>query len=454
MKAWRDGKSLNIKKSFPKNTGIRVDQLTFAWLCRARAKQIPVSGKLIKAKAKEIAFELNIPHFKASNGWLQKFLKRNNIALKTTCGEAASVNKGQVDDWIQRLPAIIQDYEPKNIFNTDETGLVFQALPSKTYALKREKCIGGKLSKQRITVLHCCNMLGHKEPLLIIGKSRKPRCFKNVGPGGLPVKYESNKKAWMTRNIMKGWLGSFDNKMRREDRKILLFLDNATSHTTDVRLKNIKLIFLPPNTTSICQPLDQGIIKCFKTFYRQYVLKNIIANMEDASNAHELASKINILDAIIWSNMAWNNVTAECIQNCFKKAGFGHGIIIDDFEAEDDLPLSVIKEMQIIKDQICLDQVEMTDFITCDTNVITEDLDDLENHLSSSSEEDEPEIVEEGDIEKLNIKEAYELTKKLYTNAVYLQDTYAISILFDLKSHYENKISKNVHQTKITDFFL
>ena len=34
-----------------------------------------------------------------------------------------------------------------------------------------------------------------KLPLLVIGKSAKPRCFKNNKP---PVAYKANQKAWMT----------------------------------------------------------------------------------------------------------------------------------------------------------------------------------------------------------------------------------------------------------------
>src|SRR5699024_11532775 len=60
-------------------------------------------------------------------------------------------------------------------------------------------CSGGKLSKERVTVLVIVNMTGSiKKKLLVIGKSKKPRCFRNVKR--LPVIYESNKKAWMTRS--------------------------------------------------------------------------------------------------------------------------------------------------------------------------------------------------------------------------------------------------------------
>ena len=59
--------------------------------------------------------------------------------------------------------------------------------------------------------------------------------------------------------IFETWLKKFDKRMGRKGRKVLLFLDNAMSHS-DLQLCNVKLKFLPANATSILQPLDQGII--------------------------------------------------------------------------------------------------------------------------------------------------------------------------------------------------
>ena len=83
----------------------------------------------------------------------------------------------------------------------------------------------------------------------------------------------SKKWAWMTREIMTEWLLAFDRRMERQNIKVVLFLDNATSHS-NVVLNNIILIFLPPNKTSVCQALDQGIIRDFEVYYRQYVLRH------------------------------------------------------------------------------------------------------------------------------------------------------------------------------------
>ena len=60
---------------------------------------------------------------------------------------------------------------------------------------------------------------------------------------------------------------------KNQKRKVLLFIDNAPSYT-ESDLSNIRLVFLPANTTTITQPLDQGIIKNFKVFFIEKSLLN------------------------------------------------------------------------------------------------------------------------------------------------------------------------------------
>ncbi|GFW62430.1 tigger transposable element-derived protein 1 [Trichonephila clavipes] len=50
------------------------------------------------------------------------------------------------------------------------------------------------------------------------------------------------------------------------DFKVLSIVDNAASHP-QLEHPNVQLVFLPPNTTSLIQPLDQGIIVTFKKYY-------------------------------------------------------------------------------------------------------------------------------------------------------------------------------------------
>ncbi|GBM43762.1 hypothetical protein AVEN_247858-1 [Araneus ventricosus] len=99
--------------------------------------------------------------------------------------------------------------------------------------------------------------------------------------------------------------GKLRQKIRNQTRKVLLVLDNATCHAHGAQLKNVKLLFLPPNTTSKLQPLDHGVIKCFKMEYRQCALRHVIARMDGCESASELSKKISVGDALDWIKTSW-----------------------------------------------------------------------------------------------------------------------------------------------------
>ncbi|KRZ77646.1 Tigger transposable element-derived protein 4 [Trichinella papuae] len=96
----------------------------------------------------------------------------HNIKLKVISGEYASVDEGTVNNWKECLFEILKCYEKRNVFNCDETGLLFRTIPNKTLAVKNDKCKGSKLSKERLTVLLASSMTG-KSPLhLLLEKAR------------------------------------------------------------------------------------------------------------------------------------------------------------------------------------------------------------------------------------------------------------------------------------------
>lgn len=311
----------NLEKKYAKvrKTGNEDLNLTmFEWFCEVRSRNIPITGKLIQEKARGLAVERGMHDFKASNGWLESFKRRNNIRSAVISGEANDVDQSTVDDWTRCLSSICEGYAPQNIFNADETGLYYRALPNKSMTVKGQTNRGGKNSKERITVLLCCSATGEKMKPFIIGKSQHPRCFRGKT---IPNMYAANKNSWMTSALFKMWLGKLNNKMKAEGRNILLFLDRCTAHP-DVELSHVKLRFLPPNTTARLQPCDAGIIRAVKANYRTRLLRHLIFHMDDSINASDLAKKINLLNAISWLNIAWDSLTAETIINCFEKCGF------------------------------------------------------------------------------------------------------------------------------------
>ncbi|XP_066248092.1 tigger transposable element-derived protein 6-like [Euwallacea similis] len=286
-------------------------------------------GALIRAKAKDIVQTLQYKNFSASSGCLEKFRKR-----------------------------II------HIFNADETGLFFRTLPDKTLTFKREKCTDGKLSKERLTILHYVNMDGEKKRLLVIEEL----------------------------------LRDFDIRMGAKRRKILLFLNNACSPP-----KDIQLVFLPPNCTSVVQPLDYGIIKNFKAFYRSIMVKNLLSKMEFVDSIKGFTKVINILDAVYFLKTAWQKVTAETIENCFRKTGITReqvkiNIENGDDSVKDDLPLSVLSEMLRNYEALGISSKNLDDFINIDIGLIVE-RDDEPFTVDSVTQEETVHISDDSDAE-------------------------------------------------------
>ncbi|GFR71413.1 tigger transposable element-derived protein 6 [Elysia marginata] len=224
----------------------------------------------MQEKALQFATDLGITTFVASNGWLQSFVKRNNLAFGKLCGESGDVDGDVVTAWKERLPKLIEGYDERYIFKTSA---------DKSFYIKGEKCGGGKKSKERIIISLCANLLGEKEELIVIGKSARPRAFGSLNISDLPVIYKNLRKAWMTTEIFTHWLMGFNEKMKQQNRHVLLFLDNAPAHPTK-QFSNVKLQFFPANTTSVLQPLDQGVIQAVKLRYRKAQFRYMMTEME------------------------------------------------------------------------------------------------------------------------------------------------------------------------------
>ena len=196
-----------------------------------------------------------------------------------------------IDSWKERIPELLQGYSAENIWNLDETGCFWRALPEYGFGNKGSQCRGGKKAKQRFTIALIANVAGEKESAIVVWKAEKPRCFKGVDMSKLPVQYYSQTNAWMTGEILNTVLTKLNRRLSARSRSVVLLMDNAACHPQDLKGKysNIKIIFLPPNTTSQLQPLDLGIIQNFKVHYRKFLLRFVISKIDETT---ESASEI------------------------------------------------------------------------------------------------------------------------------------------------------------------
>lgn len=103
--------------------------------------------------------------------------------------------------------------------------------------------------------------------------------------------------------------------MTLQGRKTLMIVDNCPAHPKVDGLQSVELLFLPPNCTSVLQPMDQGIIRVFKSHYRKLCLKMIIEHIDQTGTRPK--EQLNVLQAMEFVKRAWTNVSSEAIHNCY-----------------------------------------------------------------------------------------------------------------------------------------
>ena len=120
------------------------------------------------------------------------------IREKIVNGKGGEVSDKTVNAWIERLWELMKDYDPVDIWDMDETGCFFKALPEKGLAEKNSQAKGGKKSKTRLTIAFFASAGGEKiiEPI-VIWRSAKPRYFKNfiIPKRPYDVLYYSSRKS-------------------------------------------------------------------------------------------------------------------------------------------------------------------------------------------------------------------------------------------------------------------
>lgn len=222
-------------------------------------------------------------NFKLSEKWFTNFKKRHEMKFKKLNGEASSVPEDTEEKMNTIRSAILESGFPANrIYNFDETGLEYRSLGNYTYALKGDMCRGRKQDKTRVSILFGVNGDGSDFRTFVIGKSKSPRDVKKEDFDENSVEYYSSENAWMNSKIFESIMKKFDDSL--EESSIVL-IDNFRGHYINPPpvFKNIRIIFLPPNSTSVTQPLDHGIIALFKINFRSALLEKFYREMRDNS---------------------------------------------------------------------------------------------------------------------------------------------------------------------------
>ena len=404
-------------------------------------------------------------------------------------GESRSADLEAVEAFLPRIQELIEEEQlgPHQIYNADETGLYYRMLPSSTLAQQSDTqaSTGFKQSKERLTLLLCTNWEGsHKLKPLLIGKFRSPRCFHLTNMDALPVDYSWSHNAWMTASIFKWWFhDKFVPAVRKHLRKLqleekaILLLDNCPAHPAaevlTSRCKKIRVVFLPKNTTSKIQPMDQGIISTLKQLYRRRLILDMVS--VDIGILPYLKS-VTIKEVIFKIDGAWGEIQQDSLKKCWIKA------LGDPFQddQDDDVPevqddddqvqefdflgfsqedLKTSTYQQLLDEMAstsCSDLQQLTrEWVKIDEEVATSEVrsdEEIVDELTSQPQPEPPEEEEEEEeptpISEL-IQSAELLVAHFHRTGQPLLRLQQQTILRSLRMELEGKRK----QVKVTDFF-
>ena len=248
------------------------------------------------------------------SNWLTGFIRRHGIHSKNMHGEAAACDNKIKRDWLETtFREVLRKYPPEDIWNADECGLFYQQISRKTYTLGADTPSGGKINKQRVSILLACSLSANKRRCLIISNQQYPSVI--MEQPSRPYDYIVQENSWMSTNSFEMYLDSWNNELK--DRHIALIIDGASVHKTSKQFSNIELFYLPASQTPILQPLDQGIIRSFKARYRALLFDKCFTTLQRGKQ-----SRWRLTNYIALMCMAWKQVTRETVSKCFKQAGW------------------------------------------------------------------------------------------------------------------------------------
>ncbi|CAB1099355.1 unnamed protein product [Ectocarpus sp. CCAP 1310/34] len=316
------------------------------WIKVARARfettKIGLSGIMIQTQATKFASEMGKKDFTASKGWLHRFLKRYGFKHINLHGEAGDVDKTKYEEQIAKIREQLEGFDVELIFNMDETGLFFRCFPRGTYVTRAEDAAGvnrktargskAMKAKDRCTVVACCNTTGSlKVPLAVISTAKNPMVFRHIRRS--PIPYYSQQSAWLDSTLCQRW---FDEVFvpfvkKTTGKKVVLLWDNCPGHKIKNDDPQIIIIFLPPNVTSVFQPMDMGILFALKCQYKTEMVARLadLIDVWDAVRARKIrrgcrglndAGQATMLDVTEILSEKWESFSSQTVIRCWLKA--------------------------------------------------------------------------------------------------------------------------------------
>ncbi|XP_028915689.1 tigger transposable element-derived protein 1-like [Ornithorhynchus anatinus] len=407
----------------------RMEKLLSVWIEAQTKRRAGMVFLTIKEKALAIYEDLragrpgeDVQSFSASSGWFAGFKNRYGLRDVKLTGEAASADEAAAAAFPGLLRELVErgGYSPKQIFNIDETGLFWKRLPACTAPSREEaRSPGFKAARDPVTVMLGANANGDckLKPVLVYHAAR-PQALRGLVKHYFPVHFRSSRRGRITGGIFSEYFcGPLHEELRgyckRENIafKILLVVDHAPGHPARLAelSENIRVVFLPPNTAALLQPMDQGAIAAFKAYYllRTFAKLTEATGGEGQPSVGEFWRSFNIRNAINIIVLAWADVSPSCLNGVWRRLLPGTVPDPKGFDEPATLLKNIRSQCVVLAKKVGFEEVEEAD---------VEEL--LEAHRDELSTEELLQLVEEAEAERAEEEDADEAPHHELTKAV------------------------------------
>jgi len=332
------------RKSNGKHTNQELDNYVLEKFKEQRDKGLIILGSTLQLMALNAPSSIRPVDFKASKGWLNLFLKRNNISRRRCTQKLQTFVSSlipEINGYLHVLE-VFQDHLDDYVFlNFDEVPFFFDMASDYTFHNQGERNIAGlshKNNKVRATFMPTICSNGHSLPPLIVGIYP----YGAKSGRGFPKKYEHLQnltKPYMLRFTDSGFtkdyiIVEYLKKVvlpyqERINKKICLLFDQAPSHTTSIVKdfldeNRITYLFIPSGATFLLQPLDVVLNKPLKDRVRKFYFKWLLDSVE--KNKDGIIMPPSLDQMIDWCTNSMESIEPQLITKAFETCGISRSL--------------------------------------------------------------------------------------------------------------------------------
>lgn len=124
------------KKMSNKDKNSSFERDVYEKFCELRKNNKIVSNEILTQIALDFKQKHGMIGFKASSSWLIRFKNKFKIRYSTISGEEMLVDNTILEKKKEEFFKIIEKYDPAEIFNLDETALMYKRYPKKNISFE------------------------------------------------------------------------------------------------------------------------------------------------------------------------------------------------------------------------------------------------------------------------------------------------------------------------------